>query len=53
MNAPALHIDPQTSALVLIDLQYGIVGMTDHEHGERRIPTILLQIVYQHRHCFR
>ena len=27
MNAPALHIDPQTSALVLIDLQYGIVGM--------------------------
>ena len=27
MNAPSLHIDPQTSALVLIDLQYGIVGM--------------------------
>ena len=27
MNAPALHIDPKTSALVLIDLQYGIVGM--------------------------
>jgi len=27
MNAPTLQIDPKTSALVLIDLQYGIVGM--------------------------
>lgn len=27
MNAPSLQIDPITSALVLIDLQYGIVGM--------------------------
>ena len=32
---------------------YRIVGMTDHEHGVRIIPAILLQIVYQARHIFR
>lgn len=37
MNTPELKLDPQTTALVLIDLQYGIVSMNVQPHSSSEV----------------